>query len=100
MSEIHIPPALDRHFVSAAHTAAITGDFGTGGFDAVTEQVVHALREQGATRGEIERTFRDVFAGLAYAYLRTPAGERYDALEVRAVSMIERTVVRQPAELR
>ena len=97
MSEIHIPPALDRHLVSAAHTAATTGDFATGGFDAVVEQVVRALRAQGASRIEIERAFRDLFAGLAYAYIHTPAGRRYDALEARALTLVDRQARSRPA---
>ncbi|MBV9879071.1 MAG: hypothetical protein JO180_01180 [Gemmatirosa sp.] len=90
MSAIHIPPALDRHLVSAAHTAATTGDFAAGAFEAVVDQVVRALRDQGADRREVERALSDVFAGLAYAHLRSPVGTRYVALEARALAILER----------
>lgn len=93
MSDIHIPPALDRHLVSTAHAAAATGDHAVGAFEAVVEQVVLALRQQGAQRREIERALRDVFAALAFAHTRD--GGRYEALAARAQSIIASTQSRR-----
>ena len=95
MSAIHIPPALDRHLVSAAHTAVTMGDFAAGAFEAVVEQVVRALREQGAVRHDIERALQDVFAGLSYAHQRSSVGSRYAVLESRALAIAEHATRRQ-----
>ena len=95
MCDSRIPPALDRHLVSAAHAAATTGDVALGAFEAVVDQVVHALRGQGATYRDVERVFRDVFSALGYPYARTPVGARYEALEARAVAMTRRDGARE-----
>lgn len=91
MPELCIPRALDRHLVSATHAAATAGDFALGAFDAVVEQIVRTLREQGIAHAAIERVFSDVFAGLAFPYARTPVAERYSALESRAIAIARRT---------
>lgn len=90
MSRLHIPPALDRHLVSTAHAAATAGEFAVGAFEAAVEEVSRVLHEQGATRQVVERALRDVFAGLASPYERTPAGDRYAALETRAIDLVLR----------
>lgn len=97
MSDIHIPRALDRHLVSAAHSAATAGDFAFGAFEAVVEQIARTLGEQGAAPPAVERALRDAFTGLGHAYQRTPIADRYAALEARAVSIAERTARRSAA---
>jgi len=97
MSAVHIPPALDRHLVSASHAAATTGDHALGAFEAVVEQVVLALRQQGAGRAEIERALGDVFAALAFPHAHTRFGDRYDALGARARSIVATSVSAAPA---
>lgn len=89
MAELSIPRALDRHLVSATHAAATTGDFALGAFDAVVQQIAGALREQGATRADVEAALHDAFSGLAYPHQRGPARARYASLEARAVSVVE-----------
>jgi hypothetical protein len=90
MSDLCIPRALDRHLVSTVHAAATTGDFALGAFDAVVEQITLALRDQGASRAEVEAALRDAFAGLAFPYHRTPVAVRYADLEERAVNLATR----------
>jgi hypothetical protein len=94
MSDIHIPPALDRHLVSALRAAATTGDHATGAFEAVVEQVVFALGEQGAERAEIQRALGDVFSALAHPYAQTSFGQRCAALETRALSIVDAAAAR------
>jgi hypothetical protein len=94
MSIIHIPPALDRHLVSASHAAATTGDHALGAFEAVVEQVVLALGQQGAGRAETERALGDVFAALAFPHAHTHFGDRYEALAARARSIVATSAVR------
>jgi hypothetical protein len=86
MSSLRIPPALDRHLLSAVHTAAATGGVGLGAFDAVVEQIVRALREQGAKPNEVEDAIRDAFAALASPFQRTGTAERYAELAQRALA--------------
>ena len=88
MSDVHIPPALDRHLVSATHAAATAGDHAVGAFEAVVEQVVLALRQQGADRAEIERAVGDVFDALTFAQAHGPVADRYEALAARAQSIV------------
>jgi hypothetical protein len=90
MSDIRIPPALDRHLVSTVHTAATAGDRAFGAFDAVVTQVVQSLREQGADDGAIGRALRDVFAGLAHPYRHTTMAARYASLERHALEIAAR----------
>jgi hypothetical protein len=90
MSDLRIPPALDRHLVSAVRMAATTGDPALGAFVAVVEQVAHALREQGASGAAITRALADVFTGLAFPYQRTPIAARYATLEKHAISIATR----------
>ena len=87
MSDLAIPRALDRHLVSATHAAATAGDFALGAFDAVVEQIAGALREQGASRADVEAALHDAFAGLAYPHQRGSVGARYARLEARAVTV-------------
>jgi hypothetical protein len=94
MSAIHIPPALDRHLVSATYAAATTGDYALGAFEAVVEQVVRALRQQGAGRPEIERALGDVFAALAFPHAHTSFGGRYETLAARALSIVATSATR------
>lgn len=91
MSELYIPPALDRHLVSATHAAAATGDHAVGAFEAVVEQVVLALRQQGAKPRDIERALRDVFRALGFAHAHSAYGARYEALAARAQSIVAST---------
>ena len=95
MSRIAIPPALDRHLVSTAHAAATVGGSTVGAFEAAVDEVTRALRAQGASAPVVERAFRDVFAGLAFAYERTPTAARYAALEARAVALVAARAERQ-----
>ena len=95
MSDLRIPPALDRHLVSAAHVAATTGDPAAGALDAVLEQVVRTLRAQGADRAAIARALSDVFTGLAFPYERTAVAKRYAALEARAIQMADRVTLEE-----
>lgn len=88
MSTLHIPPALDRHLVSATHAAAATGDHAIGAFEAVVEQVVLALRGQGAERAEVERALGDAFSALAFAHAEPRFAARYEALAARAQSLV------------
>jgi len=87
MSDLCIPRALDRHLVSATHAAATAGEFALGAFDAVVEQIARALRDQGASRPEVEAALRDVFAGLSFPHQWSSTGVRYARLEERAVAV-------------
>ena len=100
MSDVRIPPALDRHLVSAAHTAATTSGAALGAFDAVVEQIVQSLQEQGAGRAEIELALRDVFSGLASPFRRTEFAGRYAELRARAVGIATGSVRVPPTGVR
>ena len=88
MSSLRIPPALDRHLLSAVHAAAATGGAALGAFDAVVEQIAHALREQGARPRDVEGAIRDAFAALASPFRRTATAERYAELRARALGVV------------